>query len=184
MEGNSQFDRNAEERSMAYFSFSVKVFHWCRIFLIPVAVLYLAMMIYGHRMGVSSAGGVLFLLCIVVYLVILSKQERAYTQYAREARAVIEQNSTEPYSRKAMELRDALQKTGKSVYYLIAGMILFLGLLCLAGGSGDHVDGRQPALLGFSDPSSGDPVLSAGNLLYPDGQIHPQVLQMKRRSTK
>ena len=134
MEGNSQFDRNAEERSMAYFSFSIKVFHWCRIFLIPVAVLYLAMMIYGHRLGVSSAGGVLFLLCIVVYLVILSKQERAYTQYAREARAVIEQNSTEPYSRKAMELRDALQKTGKSVYYLIAGMILFLGLLCLAGG--------------------------------------------------
>ena len=119
---------------MDYFSFSAKVFHWCRIALIPVAVVYAAMMLYAYRLGLSSVGGVLFLICIAVYLAILPKRESAYAQYAREARAALEQSSAAPYSQKALELRNAQQKAGKGVYYLIAGMVIFLGLLCLAGG--------------------------------------------------
>ena len=134
MDGTSQFDKNAEDRTRAYFSFSAKVFHWCRLVLIPVAVIYAAMMVYAQRTGVNPAGGFLFLLCVVFFAATLSKRERAYQQYASQAQAAIEQGSTEPYSQKALELRNTQQKAGKGVYYLIAGMVILLALVCMAGG--------------------------------------------------
>ena len=136
MEENSiyTFDTNAEERSMAFFSFSAKVFHWCRIFMVPVAVIYVAMMLYAQKMEINPAGSILLLLCLLFYIAFLPKRESAFQQYAREAQAAIEQGSTEPYSQKAMQLRNTLQKAGKGVYYLIAGMVIALGLLCMIGG--------------------------------------------------
>lgn len=134
MEGDNPFDRNAEERTRDYFSFSASVFHWCRVVLIPVAALYAAMMAYGYRQGISPAGGVLFLLCLVAFTAILPKRERAWRQYAREAQAAIDRGSVAPYSPKALALRDAQQRAGRGVHYLIAGMVILLGLLCLAGG--------------------------------------------------
>ena len=50
------------------------------------------------------------------------------------AQAAIEQGSVEPYSQKALELRNTQQKAGKGVYYLIAGMVILLALVCVAGG--------------------------------------------------
>jgi hypothetical protein len=136
MEENSNltFDKNAEERTMKFFSFSAKVFHWCRIFMIPVAVIYAAMMLYAQRTGVSPAGSILLLLCLLSSVVFLPKREKEYQQYAREAQEAIKRGSTEPYSEKALQLRNTQQKAGKGVYYLIAGMVIALGLLCMAGG--------------------------------------------------
>ena len=134
MEEDNRFDQNVEERSMNYFDFSAKVFHWCRLFLIPLALIYGVMMVYGARQGINPAGGILFLICVLIYVSYLSKSEKTYRQYAREARTAIEQGSTGPYSPKALELRNAQRKAGKRTYYLIAGMMVFLGLLCAAGG--------------------------------------------------
>ena len=132
MEGT--FDKNAEDCTMEYFSFSAKVFRWCWIFLIPVAIIYAFMMGLAYRQGINSSGGFLFLFCVLFYAKYLKKSERAYQQYAREAREAIEKNSTDSYSPKALELRNAQQKERKGVYYLIAGMVIFLGLLCMVGG--------------------------------------------------
>jgi membrane protein YdbS with pleckstrin-like domain len=136
MEENNKdtFDKNAEERTMEFFSFSAKVFRWCRLFMIPVTVIYVAMMIYALMKGINSAGSVLLLVFLLLYIAIMPKFERAYRQYAREAQDAIELNSTEPYSQKALQLRNTQQKAGKGVYYLIAGMVIFLGLVCVAGG--------------------------------------------------
>ena len=134
MEEDNRFDQNVEERSMNYFAFTSKVFHWCRFFLIPMALIYGVMMVYASRQGINPVGGILFLICVMIYISYLSKGEKTYRQYAREARAAIEQGSTGPYSPKGLELRNKQQKAGKRTYYLIAGMIIFLGLLCVAGG--------------------------------------------------
>ncbi|GEM_PF-3264533 len=134
MEGYREFDKSAEERTLEYFDFTAKVFRWVRIILIPVAVIYAFMMLYAYGHGINPLAGIIGLLCILFYVSYLSKGEKAYQQYAREAREAMEQGSQAPYSPKARELRDKQQKAGKGVYYLIAGMMVFLGLLCAAGG--------------------------------------------------
>ena len=134
MDGTSQFDKNAEERTREYFDFTAKVFRWVRIILIPVAVIYAFMMLYAYGHGINPLAGIIGLLCILFYVSYLSKGEKAYQQYAREAREAMEQGSQAPYSPKARELRDKQQKAGKGVYYLIAGMVILLGLVCVAGG--------------------------------------------------
>ena len=132
--GNTSFDITAEERTMKFFTFTAKVFHWCRIFMIPVAVIYAAMMFYAQRTGINPAGSLLLLLCLLSSIVFLPKREKEYQQYAQEAKEAIERGCTEPYSEKALQLRNTQQKAGKGVYYLIAGMVIALGLLCMAGG--------------------------------------------------
>ena len=129
------FDKNEEERTKEFFLFSAKVFRWCRIFLIPISLVYAGMMFYAsHKMGSSPAGSILFLFCMLIVVVLLPEREKAYRQYAQEAQAAIESGSADPYSPKGLQLRNTQQKAGKRTYYLIAGMVIGLGILCIAGG--------------------------------------------------
>lgn len=79
----------------------------------------------------------------------LLKLEKEYGQYVEECRAAIIQGSPEPYSQKALKLRGTQQKAGKGVYFLIAGMVIALGLLCLAGGAAIMLMGGSWIFWGF-----------------------------------
>jgi Ca2+/Na+ antiporter len=147
--GRDPFCKETEERTMEFFSFSAKVFRWCRILMIPAAAIYAAAMIYAQSSGRNPAGSFLFLLCLLSFIVTLLKLEKEYGQYVEESRAAIIQGSPEPYSQKALKLRGTQQKAGKGVYFLIAGMVIALGLLCLAGGAAIMLMGGSWIFWGF-----------------------------------
>ncbi|MBO4414921.1 MAG: hypothetical protein J5824_02940 [Lachnospiraceae bacterium] len=129
------FDKNEEERTKEFFLFSAKVFRWCRIFLFPISLIYAGMILYAsYKAGSSPWGSILFLFCMLIVVIMLPERERSYQQYAQEAQEAIEQGSTEPYSPKGLQLRNTQQKAGKRTYYLIAGMVIGLGILCICGG--------------------------------------------------
>ena len=96
--GRDPFCKETEERTMEFFSFSAKVFRWCRILMIPAAAIYAAAMIYAQSSGRNPAGSFLFLLCLLSFIVTLLKLEKEYGQYVEESRAAIIQESRWAFS--------------------------------------------------------------------------------------